>query len=40
MFEVFHKVLDVGHLEELSEHQGLQIPLGVVFGGSSGPFSV
>jgi hypothetical protein len=32
----FTKVLDVGYLEELAEHQGPEVPLGVVLYGSSG----
>ena len=33
--EAFHEVLDVGYLEELAEHQGFQVPFGVVFDGSA-----
>ena len=29
--EAFHKVLDVGYLLELAEHEGPEVPLGVVF---------
>ena len=29
--EAFDQVLHVGYLEELSEHEGSEIPLGVVF---------
>jgi len=38
--EAFDEVLHVGYLEELAEHQGLQIPFGLVFDGSSGAFLV
>ena len=36
----FTKVLDVGYLEELAEHQGPEVPLGVVLYGSPGAFGV
>ena len=39
-FEAFDEVFHVGYLEELSEHQGLQIPLGVVLHGPPWAFSV
>ena len=38
--EAFHQVLDVGYLLELAEHQGPEIPLGVILYGSSGAFGV
>ena len=39
-FEAFDEVLDVGYLEELSEHEGFEVPFGLVFDGSSGSFDV
>ena len=38
--QALHQVLDVGYLEELSEHEGFEVPFGVVFDGSSGSFCV
>jgi len=38
--EAFDEVLDVGYLLDLAEHQGLEVPLGVVLYGSPGAFGV
>ena len=39
-FEAFDEVFHVGYLEELSEHEGFEVPFGVVLYGSSGSFCV
>jgi len=38
--EAFDEVLHVGYLEELAEHEGFEVPFGLVFDGSSGSFGV
>ena len=38
--EAFDEVLDVGDLLELSEHEGPEVPFGIVLYGSSGSFGV
>ncbi len=38
--EAFDEVLDVGYLLELAEHQGLEVPFGVVLYWSSWAVSV
>ena len=38
--EALHPVFDVGYLLELAEHEGFEVPLGVVLDGSSGAFGV
>ena len=39
-FEAFDEVFHVGYLMELAEHEGFEVPLGLVFDGSSGAFDV
>ena len=39
-FEAFDEVFHVGYLEELSEHEGFEVPFGIIFDGSSGSFCV
>ncbi len=39
-FQALHQVLDVGYLMELAEHEGFEVPFGLVFDGSSGSFGV
>ena len=38
--EAFDEVLDLGYLEDLSEHEGPEVPLGLIFDGSPGAFGV
>ena len=38
--EAFDEVLHAGYLVQLAEHQGLEVPFGRVFDGSSGSFGV
>ncbi len=38
--EAFDEVLDVGYLVQLAEHEGPEVPLGVVLYGSTGAFGV
>jgi len=38
--EALHQVLDVGYLEELAEHEGFEVPLGLVLHGPPRAFSV
>ena len=35
---VFDEVFDVEYLEELAEHEGFEVPFGLVLYGSSGAF--
>jgi len=38
--EAFDQVLHLGYLEELADHEGFEVPLGLVLYGSSGAFFV